>query len=114
MVKALVAKLLVTALLPDGKRVELDVRIRPPHEGDDRLWVSRVQIKPLHREPVDVRGVDSFHATWLAFSLVLKLLTQLRGEGARLENRDGSEFPLDAYLAGLASGPDKSGGEESP
>jgi hypothetical protein len=33
--------------------------------------------------------------------LVLKLLQQLRAEGARLENRDGTEFPLDAYLAGL-------------
>jgi hypothetical protein len=38
---------------------------------------------------------------WLACSLVLKLLTQLRAEGAKLENADGTEFPLDAYLAGL-------------
>lgn len=99
--KALTAKLLVTAVLPDGKRVELDARIRPPYEGDDRYWVSRVQIKPLQKDPVDVRGVDSFHAIWLACQLILKLLTQLRAEGARLENKDGSEFPLDAYLAGF-------------
>jgi hypothetical protein len=105
MVKALVAKLIVTAVLPDGKRVDLDARIRPPYEGDDRYWVARVQIKPLQKEPVDVRGVDSFHAVWLAFSLVLKLLTQLRAEGARLQNADGSEFPLDAYLAGLKDTP---------
>jgi hypothetical protein len=105
MVKAIVAKLLVTAVLKDGKRVELDARIRPPYEGDDRYWIARVQIKPLQREPVDVRGVDSFHATWLACSLVLKLLTQLRAEGARLEMSDGSEFPLDAYLAGLEQNP---------
>ena len=108
MVKALVAKLLVTALLQDGKRVELDARIRPPQEGDGNYWISRVQIKPLQREPLEVRGVDSFHATWLAFSLVLKLLTQLRAEGARLENRDGSEFPLDAYLSGLNDPPESS------
>lgn len=101
MVKALTAKLLVTAVLADGKRVELDARIRPPYEGDDRYWVARVQIKPLQKEPVDVRGVDSFHAIWLACQLILKLLTQLRAEGARLENADGSEFPLDAYLAGF-------------
>jgi hypothetical protein len=43
MVKALTAKLLVTAVLPDGKRVELDARIRPPYEGDDRCWIARVQ-----------------------------------------------------------------------
>ena len=102
MVKALVAKLLVTAVLPDGKRVELDARIRPPFEGDDHYWHAKVQIKPLQNDPVEVRGVDSFHAVWLACSLVLKLLAQLRAEGARLENRDGSEFPLDAYLAGLS------------
>jgi hypothetical protein len=101
MVKALTAKLLVTAVLGDGKRVDLDARIRPPYEGDDRYWIARVQIKPLQNEPVDVRGVDSFHAIWLACQLVLKLLTQLRAEGARLENADGSEFPLDAYLAGF-------------
>jgi len=101
MVKALTAKLLVTAVLADGKRVELDARIRPPEEGDGGFWVAQVQIKPLQEKPLNVRGVDSFHAVWLACSLVLKLLTQLRDEGARLQNRDGSEFPLDAYLAGF-------------
>ena len=101
MVKALTAKLLVTAVLADGKRVDLDARIRPPEEGDGGFWVAQVQIKPLQKEPLKVRGVDSFHAVWLACSLVLKLLTQLRAEGARLQNRDGSEFPLDAYLAGF-------------
>lgn len=108
MVKALIAKLLVTAVLKDGKRVELDARIRPPYEGDDRYWHLKVQIKPLHKEAVEVRGVDSFHASWLGFSLVLKFLTQLRAEGARLENADGSEFPLDAYLAGLSDSSEQS------
>ena len=83
MVKALAAKLLVTAVLADGKRVEIEARIRPPEEADGGSWISQVQIKPLQREPVKV------------------LLTQLRAEGARLQNRDGSEFPLDAYLIGL-------------
>jgi hypothetical protein len=52
--------------------------------------------------------VDSFHATWLACSLVLKLLGQLKQEGAALRSADGSEFPVDAYLAGLGS--DAAGG----
>jgi hypothetical protein len=38
---------------------------------------------------------------WLACSLVLKLLARLKQDGAKLENADGSEFPLEAYLAGL-------------
>ena len=101
MVKALTAKLLVTAVLADGKRVDLDARIRPPEEGDGGYWIAQVQIKPLQEKQVNVRGVDSFHAVWLACSLVLRLLTQLRAEGARLQNRDGSEFPLDEYLIGL-------------
>src|SRR4051795_6080302 len=86
---------------PAVRGVALEGPIRPPYEGDDRYWIARVQIKPLQSEPVDVRGVDSFHSIWLACQLILKLLTQLKAEGARLENADGSEFPLDAYLAGF-------------
>jgi len=50
-----------------------------------------------------VRGTDSFHAVWLALVLVLKLLGNLKDEGWRLENADGSEFPVEDYKAGLAS-----------
>jgi hypothetical protein len=102
MVKPLAAELAVVAVLPDGKCVELTATIRPPFQDDNGQWVARVQLKPLHKEPLDVRGVDSFHALWLACSLVLQLLSQLASEGARLEAPDGSEFPLEAYLAGLA------------
>ena len=98
--KGLVASLDVVAILEDGKRVEITASIRPPHQGSGQ-WVASVLIKPLQRKPMEVRGVDSFHAVWLACSLVLKLLAQLKDEGAKLENADGSEFPLDAYLAGL-------------
>jgi hypothetical protein len=35
--------------------------------------------------------------------LVLKLLGNLQAEGWRLENADGSAFPLEDYKAGLAS-----------
>jgi len=101
MVKPLAAELAVLAVLPDGKSVELRATIRPPFEDENGQWIARVQLKPLHKEPLDVRGVDSFHALWLACSLVLKLLEQLASEGARLEATDGSEFPLAAYLAGL-------------
>ena len=53
---------------------------------------------------MSVKGVDSFHATWLACSLVLKLLAHLEAEGAALKAADGSAFPLEAYLAGLDAG----------
>jgi hypothetical protein len=54
---------------------------------------------------MSVKGVDSFHATWLACSLVLKLLGHLKDEGVALKVADGSAFPLEGYLAGLAIGP---------
>jgi hypothetical protein len=50
---------------------------------------------------MNVKGIDSFHATWLACSLVLQLLGRLKQEGVALRTTDGSEFPVDAYLAGL-------------
>jgi hypothetical protein len=100
-VKPLAAELTVIAVLADGRRVELHATLRPPFEADDGQWVARVQLEPLQKEPLEVRGVDSFHALWLACSLVLKLLSQLAAEGTRLEAVDGSEFPLEAYLAGL-------------
>jgi hypothetical protein len=100
MVKGLVAAIGVVAVLQDGKRVEIKASIRPPHQ-DAGQWVASVLIKPLQEKPLEVRGVDSFHALWLACSLVLKLLARLKQDGAKLENADGSEFPLEAYLAGL-------------
>jgi len=99
-VRAIVASIDVVAILRDGKRVKIRASIRPPHE-DAGQWVSTVLIKPLQEKPLEVRGVDSFHAVWLACSLVLKLLARLRQDGASLENPDGSDFPLEAYLAGL-------------
>jgi len=101
MVKPVIATLEVVAILPDGKQVELTATIRPPYEVEGGQWAARVQVKPLQEKALEVRGVDSFHALWLACSLVLKLFAQLTAEGAKLENRDGTEFPLQAYLAGL-------------
>jgi hypothetical protein len=101
MVKGLVASLGVVAILEDGKRVDIAASIRPPHEAEGGQWIASVLIKPLQDKPMEVRGVDSFHAVWLACSLVLKLLAELKERGAKLENADGSDFPLEAYLAGL-------------
>ena len=99
--KPLAAVLDVVAVLEGGKRLEVTATIRPPYEADDGQWIARVQVKPLRGAPLDVRGVDSFHALWLACSLVLKMLSELKSGGARLESPDGSEFPLDGYLRGL-------------
>jgi hypothetical protein len=67
-----------------------------------------VELSPVYSEAMSVKGVDSFHATWLACSLVLRLLAQLKKEGAALRSLDGTEFPVDAYLGGL--GGDAAGG----
>jgi hypothetical protein len=102
-VKNLVAKLEVVGVRETGERVELRLQIGRPREERDGRWACSIAIAPLNSKLEDVRGADSFHAVWLACVLVLKLLGNLKDEGWRLENADGSEFPLEDYKAGLAS-----------
>jgi hypothetical protein len=103
----------VIAVFANGQEVGLTARIgrakpeaKGASEGEARgAWVCPVELAPVYQEPMSVKGVDSFHATWLACSLVLKLLGHLQAEGAALKAPDGSAFPLEAYLAGLGAGP---------
>jgi hypothetical protein len=103
-VKNLAAKLEVVGTRPDGERFELRAEIGRPREERDGRWACEVEIAPLNARLDAVRGTDSFHAIWLACGLVLKLLDNLQADGWRLENRDGSAFPLEEYKAGLAPG----------
>lgn len=91
----------VVARMPDGKELAIRAEMAAPERQHDGSSVCRVSVAPLQAQPLDVRGVDSFHATWLACSLILKLLTHFRTAGAVLLNPDGSAFPLELYLAGL-------------
>jgi hypothetical protein len=91
----------VLARMPDGREVPIHIEIAAPQAQPDGSAICRVGVAPLEQKPLDVRGVDSFHAVWLACSLVLKLLTHLRSAGAELLSGDGAPFPLEAYLAGL-------------
>ena len=101
--KNLVAKLEVIGVRPDGEHVPLRAEIGRPREERDGRWACEIAIAPLNAKLDDVRGADSFHAVWLACALVLKLLENLQAEGWRLENADGSAFPLEEYRSGLAS-----------
>jgi len=98
----------VLARMNDGREIAIHVGIAAPETQPDGSAVCRVSVAPLEQQPLDVRGVDSFHAVWLACALVLKLLSHLRSAGAELLSADGSAFPLDAYLAGLDEGANKS------
>jgi hypothetical protein len=91
----------VLARMSDGREIAIRVEIAVPEKQPDGSAVCRVSVAPLEQEPLQVRGVDAFHAIWLACSLVLRLLTHLRSAGAELLAGDGTAFPLDAYLAGL-------------
>jgi hypothetical protein len=96
----------VIAVFDNTHEVGLTARIGraapDTREGEARGgWVCPVELLPVYKEPMHVKGVDSFHATWLACSLVLKLLGHLKSEGVTLRHEDGSEFPLEAYVAGL-------------
>ena len=100
--KNLVAKLEVVALRETGERLALRAEIGRPREERDGRWACAITIAPLKGKIEDVRGTDSFHALWLAGVLVLKLLDNLKTEGWRLENADGSEFPIEEYKASFA------------
>jgi hypothetical protein len=94
----------VVAVFPNGREVALTARIgRAQPEAKD-AWVCLVELSPVYAQPMSVKGLDSFHATWLACSLVLKLLGHLKAEGVALKASDGSAFPLEAYVAGLGAG----------
>ena len=91
----------VIAIFDNAQQVGLTARIGRAQPDPLGGWACPVELAPVYKEPMNVKGVDSFHATWLACSLVLKLLGHLRSEGVALKHEDGSEFPLDAYVAGL-------------
>ena len=103
--KNLIAKLEVVGVRPEGERIELRAEIGRPREERDGRWACEIAIAPLKVPIDDVRGTDSFHAVWLSCSLVLKLLENLEADGWRLENDDGSKFPLEAYRSGLGPEP---------
>ena len=103
--KNLIAKLEAIGVRPDGERIELCAEIGRPREERDGRWACEIAIAPLKARIDDVRGADSFHAVWLSCALVLKLLENLKAEGWRLENDDGSDFPLEAYRSGLGPEP---------
>ena len=100
----------VTAVFQNTQEVRLTARIGRAQPEGKGAWVCPVELSPVYEEPMNVKGVDSFHATWLACSLLLKLLGHLKGEGVLLKHEDGSAFPLEAYLAGLDAKPDDAAG----
>jgi hypothetical protein len=109
-VKDFIVTLEVIAVFKNRREVALTARIGRAEPRQD-AWVCPVELAPVYEQPMSVKGVDSFHATWLACSLVLKLLGHLKAEGAALKSADGSAFPLEDYLAGLgAAARDAEGG----
>ena len=101
--KDFIVTLEVVAVFKNRLEVALTARIGRAEPRQD-AWVCPVELSPVYGEPMSVKGVDSFHATWLACSLVLKLLGNLKQEGVALKAVDGTSFPLEAYLAGLGAG----------
>lgn len=87
---------------PGEARFPLRVEIGCPYRDviARDLWRCPVRIEPLHPHLSDIAGSDGFQALCLASQMVVTLLGEFRKGGARLLNDDGSDFPLEAYLAG--------------
>lgn len=100
-----VASLQVVAVTPEAKQLTICVRIGRPRQHDDGTWACAVEMAPIYGELADIKGVDSFHALWLACSLVLKLLGHFKSQGGKLFDEQGGEFPVEAYLSGLGGEP---------
>jgi len=100
-VKDPVSSLEVVAVTAEGKQLKLSIRIGRPVKAEGGGWDCPVEMSPIYGELADIRGVDSFHALWLACSLVLKLLESFKSAGGRLYDGEGGEFPLEGYLSGL-------------
>jgi hypothetical protein len=100
----------VVAVFGNASEVALTARIGRAEPESNGAWACPVELSPVYQEAMNVKGVDSFHATWLACSLVLKLLGHLKAEGAALRHADGTTFPLEAYLAGLGATPQDAAG----
>jgi hypothetical protein len=101
MVKDPVASLEVVAVTAEGKELKLTVRIGVPYREKEGSWACPLEVSPIYGELADIRGVDSFHALWLACSLVLKLLENFKTSGGKLYDSEGGEFPIEGYLSGL-------------
>lgn len=100
----------VIAVFENTREVAITARIGRAEPDAQGAWICQVELAPVYAEAMNVKGIDSFHATWLACSLVLKLFGHLKGEGVVLRHADGSVFPLEAYLAGLDGKPGDAGG----
>jgi hypothetical protein len=100
----------VIAVFQNGQEVALSARIGRAQPDGEGAWVCRVELAPVYQEALSVKGVDSFHATWLACSLLLKLFAHLKDDGVALKQKDGSAFPVEAYLAGLGGRPQDAAG----
>jgi hypothetical protein len=99
-----VASLSVVGVLPNGERLPIAAAIGQPYAHPQGGWACPVEVAPIYPKLADIRGVDSFHATWLACSLILKLLAHFKAEGGALLCEDGSQFPLEEYQSGLDGG----------
>ena len=95
----------VIAVFENNREVVITARIGRAQPDAGGGWVCPVELAPVYAEAMNVKGIDSFHATWLACSLLLKLFGHLKSEGVALRYADGSAFPLEAYLAGLDGKP---------
>ena len=94
----------VIAVTAEGKRLNIAARIAAPARAADGSWACEVEVAPLTSPSVEVRGVDSFHAMWLACSLILKLLQHFTSQGGHLLNA-GLTIALAAAAASMTEHP---------
>jgi hypothetical protein len=87
----------ISAVMPNGDHVIVEVRIGLPYKVDENEWRCPVSLAPLYPRVQDAVGGSSFQSICLALALVLKLLTHFGEDGGSLTYDDGTPYALDAH-----------------
>jgi hypothetical protein len=93
-----IAKTELFRIRKDGKRVTMCVEIGQPHKTSDGVWHTPVALHGLDGRLSDICGEDSLQSLCLAAELVHSRLAAVIKSGERLVDRDGRDFPIQAYF----------------
>ena len=74
----------IGAVSPDGRQIDVMLRLGMPYEVESEEWACPVAIEGLQEKLHDIHGVDAWQAIQLAQNLLVQLLGHYVEEGGRL------------------------------
>lgn len=74
----------IGAVSPDGRHIEVTLRLGIPYEVASEEWACPVAIEGLQERLHDIHGIDAWQALQLAHNLLAQLLGHFVEEGGTL------------------------------